>query len=263
MGRALIREDLPRNLAGEALAAVVLAQGFSDLPKSQRRSVAVQDFMWEEAPRVGTAMATWVSWLDGLSPERRQALDDHFAESPETLDLASNFVAEKAAVADLGLDLDKRLKRASRALAHRGLRWGLEKLLRMAVREARAEGLSDDVWRGGRFRRDPANHGQDRQGRPPARRRRSNRLPPVVAWGLRLLGVGFTFLAAAWVLGIGGTPIIGVVFAYFGLIFLVVGLFVLFWGLIAIGLGLHLPPPQRGRGNSPPRRPPHTLLGRR
>ena len=53
--RALTAEGLPPSLASEALAAMVLGQGFSELSRERRRAPAVQDFLWQEAPRIGTA----------------------------------------------------------------------------------------------------------------------------------------------------------------------------------------------------------------
>ncbi len=252
--RVLRQEGLPGNLEGEALAAIVLARAFNDLPRARRRSEPVQDLLWDEADRVGGAMATWVSWLDGLSPERRDALDAHFEAEPADLDLATGHLDDR--LAPTGLDLSQELRRARRLLRRRTLRWGLETLLRQATRDARTEGLPDDQWRDGRFRGGVQDRQQGQKPPPPAARRRG-RLPPIIAWGLRMLGVGCVFLAAGWSFAAMGAVAIGALFLWIGLIFLVIGLAVLLWGAIAIGLGFHLPPPQR-RGKKPPpkKRPP-------
>ncbi len=248
---------MPENLSGEVLAAVVLSLGFRELSPQRRRSAPVQDLMTEEAPRIGSAMATWVSWLDSLSAERRQALEDHLDQSPETLDLAGEFVFEKTAVAGLDLDLERQLKRARRILRRRSIRWGLETLLRRATEEAVDLGLKAEDWRSGGFRQDPVTARKGPEGGPPPARTRGRApMPPVIAWGLRLLGLGVVFLAAGWVLGLGGAPAVGVLLTLVGVFWLIVGFFVLFWGLIAIGSGFHMPPPKRRRRQPPPGRPP-------
>ena len=250
--RALAREGLPRGLHNEVLAALVLAQAFQDLTPKQRRQDAVQDLMWEETPRIGQATASWVSWLDGLSPERRRELDDHLHESPETLDLADGFVAERTA--GVGEGLDRKLRSARRALRRRSIRWGLETLLSHAVRSAGEVGLGDEAWRGGGYRGEGPLQREPGDGPPPPRRRRRAGLPPIIAWGLRVLGVGLVFVAFGYIFVAVGAFAAGAVFLYVGVVMLLVGLVALFWGLIAIGLGLHVPPAQRRRGKRPPPR---------